>query len=68
MSKRFQTVLADKGHVEALRYVKVELDGRQLPGAAQGVRDVNINLGAIEDRLALHSCMREVPPLQSLDQ
>ena len=47
-------VLADVGHVEALGHVEVELDGRALPEAADGVLDLDVDLGAVEDRLALH--------------
>ncbi|MBA7715223.1 hypothetical protein ES703_124264 [subsurface metagenome] len=48
----FPPILADECHVKALRQVKVELDGCTLPGATQGVLDLYVNLGPVEDRLA----------------
>ena len=41
------------GEVEALRQVEVELDGGALPSPAQGVGDVDVNLGAVESAAAL---------------
>ena len=47
-------VLADVGHVEALGHVEIELDGRALPEPADGVLDLDVDLGTVEDGLALH--------------
>ncbi len=41
-------VLADVFQVEALRQVEVELNGRKLPQAADGVHQLDVNLGPVE--------------------
>ena len=61
-------IRTDVGHVEALWHVEVELDGRALPQTAQGIFDVDVNLGAVEDRFTFHPRVREPLPLQGLDQ
>lgn len=38
--------------VEALRELEVELDGRALEGAAEGVADRDVNFGAVERAVA----------------
>ena len=43
-----RVVLADVGQVEALRRVRVELDGRALPLAAERVGDVDVDLRSVE--------------------
>ena len=45
-------VLADVGHVEPFGIVEVELDGGALPEPADGVLDLDVDLGAVKDRLA----------------
>ncbi len=45
-------VLANVGHVKTLGQIEVELNRRRLPFAAQGVLDLQVNLGAIESAAA----------------
>ena len=45
-------VLADILQVEALGHLEVQLDGAALPGPAQGVGQVEVQLGAVEGAVA----------------
>ena len=46
-------VLAGVLQLEALRQLAVQLDGAALPGAAQGVGQMEVQLGAVEGAVAL---------------
>ncbi len=46
-------VLAHVLQLEALRQLAVQLDGAALPGAAQGVGQMEVQLGAVEGAVAL---------------
>ncbi len=63
-----QTVLTDEGHIEALRQVEVELDRAQLPLAADGVRDLDVDLGAVERGLTLIHPVGDPRPFERLSQ
>ena len=46
-------VLAHVLQLKPLRHLGVQLDGAALPGPAQGVRQVEVQLGAVEGAVAL---------------
>ena len=46
-------VLADKGQVKALRQGHIQLDGAALPGAVQGVFNMQIDFGSVKRAVAL---------------
>ena len=53
---------------EPLRQVEVELHGRELPGAANGINQLDINLGPVENRLAFHAFEGNVHPSERVHQ
>src|SRR5215472_17625974 len=46
------SVFADVFEAEARRQIEVELDGRELPEAAQDIDQLDVDLGAVERRFA----------------
>ena len=54
--------LAAAGHVgdvETARQIEIELDGRELPRPSDSVDHLDVDLRAVEDRLAVHALVRE---------
>ena len=61
-------VLADVLKFEALRQIEVELYGRQLPEATDGVLDLDVDLRAVEGRFAFHPLERNPALAESVRQ
>ena len=64
----FLSVLAHKRHVKAAGQVEIELDRRELPRAAHDILDVDVDLGAVKDRLTLHPFKGQVAGAQRAGQ
>src|SRR6266853_5288222 len=54
------TVLGYIFEIEALRQVEVELHGAELPGTADSIHELDVNLRAIESCFAGHNLVRDV--------
>src|SRR5215213_296676 len=61
-------VFADVFELKTLWQIEVELDRRQLPGAANRVLDTNINLRPVERRFAFDTLVRNPAAVQSINQ
>ncbi len=61
-------VLPDVDEVKPLGKVEVKLDGGQLPAPVEGILDLDVDLRAVEDRLALDAGIGKTPPVQGLGQ
>src|SRR5829696_35543 len=61
-------VFADVLELKTLRQIEVELDRRQLPGAANRVLDTNINLRPVERGFAFDTLVRNPAAVQSINQ
>ena len=59
---------ADVAQPEPLREVEVELHRRQLPGAPDGVDDLDVDLGTVERGLALDALVRHAAVVEDLCQ
>src|SRR6266478_3703431 len=54
--------------LEALRQVEIELYGAELPGTADGIHELDVNLRAIKSGFARHNLVRDVQLLQRIFQ
>ena len=61
-------VRADVPHVEALRLLKIHLEGGQLPAPADGVAQMHVDLGSVEGALALGHGVRNAARVQGRSQ
>ena len=57
-------VLTDVGEPKALREVEVELNGRALPQAANGIANVDVDFWTIEGAAALIYLERQASPVE----
>ena len=63
-----RAILGHVGHVKELGLVEIELDRRHLPLAAQGVLDLEVDLGAVEGAAPLVEVVGQLLDLQRLAQ
>src|SRR5713101_1233641 len=61
-------VFGDVLQAEACGEIEIELHGGELPGAADGVNELDVDLGAVEGRFALHFLERNVHALQAVGE
>ena len=64
----FFTIFTDVGNIEALGQVKIDLDGRALPGFAQRTLKFNIYFGPVEYALSGVYLISHLGLFQSLAQ
>src|SRR6266446_4164810 len=63
-----RTVFGDVLQTKSLRQVEIELDRPKLPGAADGVDQLHINLGAVESGLAGDNLVFDISALERVFQ
>src|SRR5216683_3035017 len=61
-------IVGDVLQAEASGQIEIELHGGELPGAADGVNELDVDLGAVEGRFALHFLERNVHALQAVGE
>src|SRR6266702_1462155 len=61
-------VFGDVLQAEARRQIEIELHGGELPGAADGVNELDVDLGAVEGGFALHFLERNVYALHGVGE
>lgn len=61
-------VFGDVFQAETRRQIEIELDGRELPGTADGVDELDVDFGAVEGRLAGNGLIRNVEALHGFGQ
>src|SRR6266436_3288654 len=61
-------VFADVLQAEARGQVGIDLHGGELPGAADGVDELDVDLGAVKGTFALNRFVRDIEPLQGVGQ
>src|SRR6266571_1261423 len=61
-------VFGDVLQAEASGQIKIELHGGELPGAADGVNELDVDLGAVEGGFALHFLERDVHALHGVGE
>ena len=61
-------VFADISHIEAFRHEHIELDCTALPGTADGILDVEIELRTVEGAVAFVNLIRNISIFQYLAQ
>ena len=61
-------IFGDVFESEALRQIEVELNGGELPEAADGVHQLDVNLGAVEGGFAGHGLVFDLAALEDVLQ
>src|SRR6266851_3985405 len=61
-------IVGDVLQAEASGEIEIELHGGELPGAADGVNELDVDLGAVEGRFALHFLERNVHALHRVGE
>src|SRR6266849_3477277 len=63
-----RAIFGDVFEAEAGRKIEIELHGGELPGAADGVDEFDVDLRTVKSAFALNRFVRDIEPLQGIGQ